>query len=334
MVAKERLQSPELVVDAIGTGTGDITLGHVRNYIVTELQREKTQTQNDIELTNKYKNDTKKLRELLHTLKSSTVVIQGSRCAACHHSLELPSIHFLCQHSYHQHCFQSYSEHENECPACLPENKTLVELIRARDHNKDLNETFHSQLEKTPDGFSLAAEYFGRGVFNTVTVIREPVASSLSNTQDSSSNPLPSFGERNLQGVSDSFGGRNAQSVDSNFGPGAEARQRQKEGKRNVPIVIPTSEARLRIQENQYSASLEANLTKNYAFDGSPKRMGNADSLAANVKAVGNPFEEEDDPKDSGNPFDTDDDAEDDTNPFKDDMANDDYDKNLNPFAS
>jgi len=30
------------------------------------------------------------------------VIFQGSRCNACNHQLELPSIHFLCQHSFHQ----------------------------------------------------------------------------------------------------------------------------------------------------------------------------------------------------------------------------------------
>lgn len=93
------------------------------------------------------------------------------RCAACHHPLELPKVHFLCDHSFHQHCFQSFSDDENECPTCQPENKNLLELLKAREYNKDLHETFHSQFEKAHDGFSVAAEYFGRGVFNTYKVI-------------------------------------------------------------------------------------------------------------------------------------------------------------------
>lgn len=32
----------------------------------------------------------------------SAVVFQGLRCSACNNQLELPSIHFMCQHSYHQ----------------------------------------------------------------------------------------------------------------------------------------------------------------------------------------------------------------------------------------
>lgn len=32
----------------------------------------------------------------------SAVVFQGLRCSACNNQLELPSVHFMCQHSYHQ----------------------------------------------------------------------------------------------------------------------------------------------------------------------------------------------------------------------------------------
>ncbi|XP_075217494.1 uncharacterized protein LOC142322373 isoform X1 [Lycorma delicatula] len=32
------------------------------------------------------------------------VTFQGSRCKACNNQLELPSVHFLCQHSFHQQC--------------------------------------------------------------------------------------------------------------------------------------------------------------------------------------------------------------------------------------
>lgn len=113
------------------------------------------------------------MKQQLESLKSGVNVIQGSRCAACHHQLELPSIHFLCQHSYHQHCFQSFADNENECPACVPQNKDLLERLKAQEYNKDLHETFHAQLEKVNDGFTLAAEYFGRGVFKKVTVVMD-----------------------------------------------------------------------------------------------------------------------------------------------------------------
>ncbi len=32
----------------------------------------------------------------------SAKIFQVSKCSVCSHPLELPSVHFLCQHSYHQ----------------------------------------------------------------------------------------------------------------------------------------------------------------------------------------------------------------------------------------
>ena len=43
-----------------------------------------------------------------------------------------------------------------------------MEIIRAREQSKELNEQFHHQLERAHDGFSVIADYFARGVFNKV----------------------------------------------------------------------------------------------------------------------------------------------------------------------
>lgn len=70
-------------------------------------------------------------------------------------------------------CFQSFSENENECPACLPNNKKWLDIIRVQEQSRDLHETFHSLLDRAEDPFSLVADYFGRGVFKKLMVIAE-----------------------------------------------------------------------------------------------------------------------------------------------------------------
>lgn len=300
-----------LVVDALGTGAANVTLRYVRDYIISELQRENSLIASHTELTNKYKTDTNELRQKIHQLKTGAVTFQGSRCSACHHQLELPSLHFLCQHSYHQHCFQSYSDNENECPACQPSNKSIVDLLKAREPSKDIHETFHSLLERAPDGFSLAAEYFGRSVFNKVTIVR-----LLAENDTSAKQPeLPVIKKSSSESI-DPFTNYKA----------IEGRIRQLEGKSKTPTVIPIPEGRMRLQESQYSGSLEANLTRT-----SPKPVSRdlprrpSDMLSTNLANRGTkdgPYDE------TKNPF-----AEDVNNPFKDDEDDDDYDKNLNPFV-
>lgn len=106
----------------------------------------------------------------------------------------------------HFSCFQSFSENENECPACLPNNKKLLDIIRAQEQSRDLHETFHSLLDRAEDPFSLVADYFGRGVFKKLMVITD--------TDKSLSTASTKFEEPKL-----------------NYGPGAEARIRLTEGK-------------------------------------------------------------------------------------------------------
>lgn len=50
-----------------------------------------------------------------------------------------------------------------------------------QEQNRDLHDTFHDQLDKAEDGFSLVADYFGRGVFNKLTVVTDaPIQMPLS----------------------------------------------------------------------------------------------------------------------------------------------------------
>ncbi|KRT81937.1 hypothetical protein AMK59_5836, partial [Oryctes borbonicus] len=295
VIAKEQLLSPQLVIDAIEIGRSNISLGHISSYILSELKKEQDIINNDSELTYKYRKDIDSLKEQLETLKHGTIVIQGSRCAACNHPLELPSVHFLCQHSYHQHCFQSYSENEKECPACQPENKKLVELLKAREYTKDLNETFHSELDKRSDGVSLAAEYFGRGVFNKVKVIEDLAIDKT----------LSIYNKKEQQK-------HQPEKQIPAYGLGAEARIRQVENARSMQAVKPTSEGRMRVQESQIMST---------SYDSSavtvlPKKIETSKTT--------NPFEDEYD--DTLNPFNKYDEAR---NPFSEE-----YDKNLNQYAA
>jgi len=113
------------------------------------------------------------MRNEIEDIKINPREFKVAKCSACSQQLELPSVHFLCHHSYHMHCFESYAESENECPACMAENRKVLEIIRAQEENKNLNEQFDHQLEVAEDGFSVVSEYFGRGIFNRVTLVAE-----------------------------------------------------------------------------------------------------------------------------------------------------------------
>ncbi|GFO24686.1 vacuolar protein sorting-associated protein 11-like protein [Plakobranchus ocellatus] len=174
-IDKKNLLPPLMVIQILAHNS-TATLSVVKDYIVRRLQMENDQIAEDERLIKQYKEDTEKKRIKIEDLKTSAKVFQASKCNICSHALELPSVHFLCEpHSFHQHCFESYSENDMECPVCAPENRKIMDIIRAQEQSRDIHEFFHNQLERAPDGFSVVADYFGRGVFNKVTLITSQV---------------------------------------------------------------------------------------------------------------------------------------------------------------
>ncbi|KAI5755652.1 hypothetical protein M8J77_018648 [Diaphorina citri] len=168
VIERDKLLSPLFMLDALATSS--VNVGLLKNYFLNILSSESKKTETEMNLAEKYTKETEKLKTLIQQIQSKPVIFQGSRCSVCNEQLELPSVHFLCQHSFHKHCFQSFSESDKECPACLPKNKHILNVIQSQEPSKTLNEVFHSDLDKSDDPFGVVAEYFGRGVFNRLTL--------------------------------------------------------------------------------------------------------------------------------------------------------------------
>lgn len=54
------------------------------------------------ELAAKYKSEIENMKAQIKMIENEPVTFQSSRCVGCSRPLELPSVHFLCQHSYHK----------------------------------------------------------------------------------------------------------------------------------------------------------------------------------------------------------------------------------------
>lgn len=171
-IEKHRLLSPLLVVSTLSS-CPTATLGVVRDYLMRTLETEEGAMAEDKKMIEQYRTDTARIRGKIDELNSSVTIFQSTKCSACNHPLELPTVHFLCQHGYHQHCFQSFSESDKECPACHQENKKILDIIKSQEAGRNQHDQFHAQLEKAEDGFSIVAEYFGRGMFSQPVSVSE-----------------------------------------------------------------------------------------------------------------------------------------------------------------
>ncbi|XP_038609321.1 vacuolar protein sorting-associated protein 11 homolog isoform X3 [Tachyglossus aculeatus] len=169
----KNLMPPLLVVQTLAHNS-TATLSVVKDYLVQKLQKQSRQIQRDELHVRKYQEETARLRQEIHDLKTSPKIFQKTKCSMCNSALELPSVHFLCGHSFHQHCFESYAESDADCPTCLPDNRKVMDMIRAQEQKRDLHDQFQHQLQCSNDSFSVIADYFGRGVFNKLTLLTDP----------------------------------------------------------------------------------------------------------------------------------------------------------------
>jgi len=168
---------PPLLVIQILAQKQTTTLSVIKDYITKRLQAENQAITEDLRSIRNYSDETEKMRHEIHELRTSAKIFQQSKCTVCQSALDLPAVHFLCNHSFHQRCL---GENERECPICQSTNRKILEIKRSLTENAGQHDQFFKQLENASDGFSVVSEYFGRGIFNpTPDVAPETVVVNL-----------------------------------------------------------------------------------------------------------------------------------------------------------
>eukprot|EP01094_Clydonella_sp_ATCC50884_P020731 TRINITY_DN4366_c0_g1_i5.p1 TRINITY_DN4366_c0_g1~~TRINITY_DN4366_c0_g1_i5.p1 ORF type:complete len:934 (-),score=319.64 TRINITY_DN4366_c0_g1_i5:233-3034(-) len=165
-IERNRLLPPLLVIQILAQNKGT-TLSVVKDYIIETLKQTHHLIREDKRQIREISEETDKMRTEIEELKTSAKIFQVSKCSACLNQLDphSTSVHFLCMHSFHQRCL---GDSERECPICLPENKKILDIRRHLEENADQHDQFYKQLDCAVDGFSKVAEYFGRGIFQSI----------------------------------------------------------------------------------------------------------------------------------------------------------------------
>ena len=89
-----RLLSPLQVVSTLSS-CPTATLGVVRDYLLRTFGAEDRAMEEDRRVIEQYKAESEKIREKLDKLSGSVTIFQSTKCSACHHALDLPTVHFL-----------------------------------------------------------------------------------------------------------------------------------------------------------------------------------------------------------------------------------------------
>ncbi|CAI9303482.1 unnamed protein product [Lactuca saligna] len=134
-----------------------------KNVQKKKLEHESKLIEEDRRMIDKYQEETLTMRKEIQDLRTNARIFQLSKCSACTFTLDLPAVHFMCMHSFHQRCL---GDNEKECPECAPEYRSVVEMKRNLEQNSKNQDQFFKQVKNSKDGFSVIAEYFGKGIIS------------------------------------------------------------------------------------------------------------------------------------------------------------------------
>ena len=169
---------PPLAVIQLLSRNGVSSVGTVKEWLKSKVEETRQDVQSDQQLVKSYRNETlEKERELKGIADTDTPdVFQVTRCAACQGQLDLPSVHFMCKHSYHQRWVERFfdshvgaddrclSDSEPECIICARQHSIIREVRRGQTRLADRHDLFLNEVHEADDGFAVVSGAFGRGL--------------------------------------------------------------------------------------------------------------------------------------------------------------------------
>ncbi|GAA5991450.1 hypothetical protein JCM10908_005710 [Rhodotorula pacifica] len=158
----ERRIMPAIQVVQILSKNNTASLGLVREYLKRQLLAEKQETESDQALIASYRTETAKKRKEIQELSDPNAprIFQVTRCSACGGQLDLPAVHFMCRHSYHQRCL---GENESQCPNCARSHGVIREIRNNNARLAGQHDAFQQEIAESDDPFATVATAFSRG---------------------------------------------------------------------------------------------------------------------------------------------------------------------------
>ncbi|OII72703.1 vacuolar protein sorting 11 [Cryptosporidium ubiquitum] len=122
------------------------------DYNNENLSENSRNSLNDISEINRMKKEIKDLKQMPKLLNTS-------RCNQCHLPLELPIIHFLCDHSFHRYCLLQ----QDQCPICSSDQQTKIRLLKQRENQQINKEQFFKFIKGDTDN-SLGFDHISKSL--------------------------------------------------------------------------------------------------------------------------------------------------------------------------
>ncbi|KAI9065075.1 hypothetical protein FKP32DRAFT_1675090 [Trametes sanguinea] len=162
VIDEEKIMPPVSVVQVLSRNSV-ASVGLVKEWLMARIKSAREEVDMDQKLIASYRSDTEaKLRQVDELSDPDRPrVFHVTQCSACQGGLDLPAVHFMCNHSYHQRCLP---QNETECPNCAREHGIIREIRRNNERLADQHDLFLSEVRE--GGFDALAAGFSRGILN------------------------------------------------------------------------------------------------------------------------------------------------------------------------
>ncbi|KAL7283850.1 hypothetical protein ACG7TL_003290 [Trametes sanguinea] len=162
VIDEEKIMPPVSVVQVLSRNSV-ASVGLVKEWLMARIKSAREEVDIDQKLIASYRSDTEaKLRQVEELSDPDHPrVFHVTQCSSCQGGLDLPAVHFMCNHSYHQRCLP---QNETECPNCAREHGIIREIRRNNERLADQHDLFLSEVRE--GGFDALATGFSRGILN------------------------------------------------------------------------------------------------------------------------------------------------------------------------
>jgi vacuolar protein sorting-associated protein 11 len=92
---------PPLMVIKILSQNSTLTIDTIKEYLLKRMRREEKEIEDDQETVSKHLKSIMELKNQIDHLETEPIIFQSNRCEYCGDELNFPSIHCLCNHSFH-----------------------------------------------------------------------------------------------------------------------------------------------------------------------------------------------------------------------------------------
>ncbi|UJR32086.1 hypothetical protein I4U23_019554 [Adineta vaga] len=169
-IDEKDLLSPLLVIQTLSNNEST-SLDLLKDYLIRKLRTEQEQIEKDQTEVRRFRQESEFYVQKIKQLETDPILCQDPKCSACKMDLDIPCVHFFCEHSFHEHCAYAVespnsTEITYECPLCSGDNRKWLGLINSQRADKDIHETFHRELDSHQDKFGVIAEFLGHRLFD------------------------------------------------------------------------------------------------------------------------------------------------------------------------